>query len=564
MKTRLRLVLTTTLLLTVSGVFAQTEIPADGQPISPDDPRWDWWREARFGLFVHWGPVSLRGSEIGWSRAGERRDMPGTKGGVPVDEYDNLYRRFNPEKFNAREWVAIAKAAGMKYIVLTAKHHDGFCMFDTKTTDYNITRSPFKRDICAELAKACHENGIRLGFYFSPPDWHDTDFFTADHDRYVKRMHTQVRELLTNYGRVSVLWFDSTHGQRNAENNAATWDNAALFPMIRKLQPDILLTKRAGGWGDFNTPEQRVGGFDNKSPWETCMTLCNQWSWKPNDEMKPLKQCLQNLIFSVGGDGNFLFNVGPMPSGEIEPRQVERLKEMGTWLAKYGESIYGTRGGPYKSGTWGASTFKGNIVYLHIFKWNDEQVVLPPLGKKIIHSTVLTGGEISVVQTPETLTVHSPLAVQQEIDTVIKLELDGNAKDILPISVHVPIAGLKASASNVYQNDANYEAEKAFDDDPQTRWATDEKTKQAWLTVVFDKPRTFTQIGINEAYPRIQSFELQTKDANNEWKTFYQGTTIGTNFKTPPLASPLTAKEIRLNILDASDSPTISELKIVK
>ena len=542
--------------LAVGGnLFAQ--IPPEGQPIPPDDPRWDWWREARFGLFIHWGPNSIKGGEIGWSRAGERRDMHQTVGGIPTEEYDKLYLQFNPVKFNAQEWVSIAKAAGMRYIVLVAKHHDGFNMFDTKTTDYNIMNSPFKRDICAELAKACHENGIRLGFYFSPPDWHDADFFTANHQRYVGRMHEQIRELLTNYGRVDVLWFDSTHGINNAENNLETWDNATLFPMIHKLQPNILLTKRAGGWGDFNTPEQRVGGFDNKTPWESCITICRQWSWKPNDEMKSLKECLRTLIMCAGGDGNLLFNVGPMPDGEIEPRQVGRLKEMGQWLANHGESIYATRGGPYKPGAWGASTFKGSVVYLHIFDWHEGKLVLPPLaGKKILRATALTGGGVTVDHTPTALTVTA--SERQDVSTLIKLELDSPANDVPP--VNVPLQDRAAEATNVYQNNSEYGADKAVDGDPNTRWATDHGIKQATLTVTYDRPQTFSTVEISEAYQRVKSFELQYKDGN-EWKTFYKGAAIGDKFKTPPLATPITAQTIRLNILDATDGPSIGELK---
>ncbi|MDR2462846.1 MAG: alpha-L-fucosidase [Verrucomicrobiales bacterium] len=562
MKTHPLLTLLIALLLTVSGsVFAQTEMPAEARPIPPDDPRWDWWREARFGLFIHWGPVSLKGTEIGWSRAGERRDKHETVGGIPAEEYDNLYRKFNPVKFSAQEWVDVAKAAGMKYIVLVAKHHDGFCLFDTKTSDYNIMRGPFKLDICAELAKACRENGMRLGFYFSPPDWRDTDFFTADHDRYLKRMHEQVRELLTNYGQLDILWFDHNQGF-GENNNPKTWDAAAMFPVIRRLQPDILVTKRAGGWGDFNTPEQRVGGFDNQTPWESCITICKQWSWKADDEMKSLAECLRTLILCAGGDGNLLFNVGPMPSGEIEPRQVQRLKEMGAWLAQYGGSIYGTRGGPYKPGAWGASTFKGSVVYLHIFKWHDGKIVLPPLtGKKILRATALTGGAVTVSDDGKALTVSA--SAPADIDTLVKLELDATASDLTPLKVILPVTGLTASASNVYQNDPDCGPNQAFDDDPKTRWATDEGVKQATLTVNFDTPQTFSRVEIREEYQRVQSFELQYKAADGQWQTFYKGAGIGGNFKTS-LSAPVTAREIRLQILDATDGPSISEFKLTK
>jgi len=304
------------------------------------------WREMKFGLFIHWGPVSLKGTEIGWSRGGERRGRSGT-GSIPAEEYDNLYKQFNPVKFNADEWIQVARDAGMKYLVFTSKHHDGFSMFDSKLTDYKITNSPFKRDVVKELADACHKAGLKLGFYYSPVDWYHPDYRTENHSRYIEFLHGQIRELCTNYGRLDILWFDGLGG------SAKDWDSENLFRMIRRLQPHIIINNRAGLPADHDTPEQRIGKFQTDRPWETCMTICRQWAWKPNDQMKSLKQCIQTLVWVVGGDGNLLFNVGPMPDGRIEPRQVERLKEMGDWLKKYGHTIYGTRGGPFKNGTWG-------------------------------------------------------------------------------------------------------------------------------------------------------------------------------------------------------------------
>jgi len=229
----------------------------------------------------------------------------------------------------------------MKYLVFTTKHHDGFCMFDTKLTDYKITNSPFGRDVVKELADACHEANFRLGFYYSPPDWHHPDYRTANHPRYIEYLHGQLRELCSNYGRLDILWFDGLGGK------ATDWDAERLFKMIRTLQPHIIINNRCGLPGDFDTPEQRIGRFQTNRPWESCITIGRQWAWKPNDRLKSLKQCIDILVRCVGGDGNLLLNVGPMPTGEIEPRQVARLKEIGAWLARYGESIYGTRGGPF-------------------------------------------------------------------------------------------------------------------------------------------------------------------------------------------------------------------------
>ncbi|MHC4324137.1 MAG: alpha-L-fucosidase, partial [Planctomycetota bacterium] len=232
------------------------------------------WRDMKFGLFVHWGPVSLKGTEIGWSRGGERRGRKDkSTGSIPVEVYDNLYKQFNPVKFDAAQWVQTAKDAGMKYLVFTSKHHDGFSMFDSKVTDYKISNSPFERDVVKELAEACHKGGLKLGYYYSPVDWYHPDYRNENHPRYIKFMHAQLREICSNYGRIDIIWFDGLGG------SAKDWDSENLFEMIRRLQPNVIINNRAGLPADHDTPEQRIGKFQNDRPWETCMTICRQWAW---------------------------------------------------------------------------------------------------------------------------------------------------------------------------------------------------------------------------------------------------------------------------------------------
>ena len=385
------------------------------------------WREMKFGLFIHWGPVSLKGTEIGWSRGGERRGRKDkSTGSIPVEIYDNLYKEFNPVKFDADEWIQTAKDAGMKYLVFTSKHHDGFSMFDSQLTEYKITNSPFKRDVVKELADACHKAGLKLGYYYSPPDWYHPDYRTENHSRYIRFLHGQLREICSSYGKIDIIWFDGLGGK------AEDWDSENLFRMIRQLQPHVIINNRAGLPGDHDTPEQRIGKFQNDRPWETCMTICRQWAWKPDDRMKSLKQCIDTLVSVVGGDGNLLFNVGPMPDGRIEPRQVTRLKEMGNWLDEYGQSIYATRGGPFKPGNWGASTHKGDTVYIHVLNWQEDTLTLPPITKKIIASSIMTGGAATVRQTALAVEISVPEAYRKELDTIIVLQLDGPADGITP------------------------------------------------------------------------------------------------------------------------------------
>ena len=515
-----------------------------------------WFREAKFGLFIHWGPVSLKGTEIGWSRGGERRGRNDRHtGSIPAEVYDNLYKQFNPVEFDAKEWVGIAKNAGMKYLVFTTKHHDGFCMFDAENTEYKITNSPFKRDVVKELADACHEAGIRLGFYYSPPDWHNEWYRTDQHAKYIEYMHEHVRELCTKYGGLDIMWFDGLGG------TAEDWNSRPLFKMIRTLQPGILINNRAGLEADFGTPEQRVGGFDNTRAWESCITICRQWAWKPDDAIKSLEECLHTLITCAGGDGNLLFNVGPMPTGEIEPRQVNRLREMGDWLGKYGESIYSTRGGPFVPGEWGASTYRGNVIYVHILDPARETVILPPVSKKIVSSRALTGEAVDVKQTAKGIEIRIASSSRSGIDTIVALQLDGPASDIKPRKPFWDSLtnDRKTACSEVYLDLPEHNADKAVDGITGTRWATNSGTKQAWLEVDLGETKRFDRALIQESYDRIRSYELQVKDGS-EWKTIHKGDRIGKILQLK--FTPVTARYVRLNILDATDGPTIWEFHL--
>jgi alpha-L-fucosidase len=383
------------------------------------------WRQLKFGMFIHWGPVSLQGTEIGWSRGGERRDVGG-KGEVPVEIYDNLYKKFNPVKFDAKEWVEIAEASGMKYMVFTTRHHDGFSMFDSQFTDYKITSpdSPYRKDVVKQLSDACHAAGLTWGIYYSQPNWHHPDYMTDNHAKYQKYMAGQLKELLSSYGRTDMLFFDGLGG------DAKRFDAENLFKMIRTLQPQIIINNRCGLPADNDTPEQEIGKMQTDRPWETCMTIGDQWAWKPNDNIKSLKTCLQTLATVVCGDGNLLFNVGPMPDGQIEPRQVETLKQMGAWLKKYGESIYGTRGGPFARADWGGATYRDKTIYIHLLDSKLETLKLPPISGKIVSSRVLTGGTSTVKQTDEGIEISVPKADRQEIDTIVALQLDSSATEI--------------------------------------------------------------------------------------------------------------------------------------
>jgi alpha-L-fucosidase len=423
----------------LSFANAQDQAPGAESP-AQRAARLAWWRDGRSGMFIHWGPVSLKGTEISWSRANSNAACP-NKGEIPVAVYDNLYRQFNPTNFTATRWAGIAKAAGMRYLVLTAKHCDGFLLWHSKASDYNISASPFRRDICEELARAARQSGLRIGWYFSPMDWRDPDFRTERNRRFLGRMQAEVRELLSNYGTIDLLWFDW-------DGNEAVYDQPAMYRLVRQLQPKIIINNRLDlGKGssdrklmnadaDYYTPEQQIGQYDDRTPWETCMTLGTQWAWKPNDKIKSARECIGILARCAGGDGNLLLNVGPMPSGEIEPRQVEVLEGIGAWLRKYGQSIYGTRGGPFKPGRYGASTRKGKIIYLHLLDTTTRSIKLPPLaGVKILKCSVLTGGKAAVTQAAEGLDLAVTVGEGQPMETIVKLELDSDTSKLVAIAV---------------------------------------------------------------------------------------------------------------------------------
>lgn len=528
--------------------------PSMAQAPAATPAHMQWWRDARFGMFVHWGPVSLAGTEISWSRnPGPFGDNPS---GIPAAQYDQLYKRFNPVKFDAQAIVDLAKSTGMKYIVFTCKHHDGFCEFDSQYTDYKITspQSPYDKDIVRQLADACHKAGLHWCVYYSQPDIHHPDY-KVDQPAYDRYFHNQVHELLTEYGKVDLIWFDGLG------NSADFWDASTLFAQMRADDPDIIINDRCGLPGDYETPEQRIGQYNDQDAWETCMTIGDQWSYKPNDNYKSSMQCIQTLARCAGGDGNLLLNIGPEPDGSIDPTQADRLHAMGLWMHAHDESIYGTRGGPFKPNGAYVSTRKGDIVYLHVLNWPDAGVTLPALPRRIVDSQVLgMSGAARVTQTAESITVNVPAGERDAADTVIALKLDGSAMDIPAIEPLPKSPKATLSASNVYQNDPSYAAQKAYDDIDDTRWATDSGTRQAWLEADFAAPQRIDGVSIHEAIGnRVQKFEIEYQTSSSSlWLTAATGTTIGLHYHTT--FDPVTATSMRLNVLDADDGPTISEI----
>jgi len=547
----------------------------------------DAWRQWKFGALIQWNMSSFTEQEIGWARGGRRWGLEWTgTGGVPAEEYDNLFRKFNAEKLDAMHICKTLKDAGTTYALFCNKHHDGFCMWDTKLTDYKITspQCPAGRDLTREWTAACRACGLKHGVYFSQPDWHHPDFLRSEESqrRFIKTMHGWVRELLTDYGQVDVIFFDGLGGL------ATNWDSRDLFSMIRRLQPAIMINCRCGAYdvkgfplnrwmqpgedrtanlpmargfpGDFDTPEQTICRMQTDRPWETCMPLQNfngQWSYSSKAEMKSLREVLQTLVAVVGRDGNLMVSPPLMPDGSMVPRAEELLRDCGKWLRRYGASIYDTRGGPYYPTPFGVCTYRGDTIFVHVLRWPGERLTLPPIQRKVVSSRLLTGGTADVRQKADgAIEIAVPREHRQEIDTIVELKLDGPAAEAKPgrMALGSLAAGKAVRASNVFGNNPWFAPQNAVDDDAYTRWTTDFATKQAWLEVDLGEEKTFNCVVIKEDMDLIRRFEVQVKQSGR-WTPVVEGSTIGENFRK--IFDPVRARHVRLAILDAATAPQL-------
>ena len=450
------------MLLLIAVVPACRESNADvsggdllgGERTLSKDERMEWWRQGRFGMFIHWGLYAVPAGEWKGKRIPGIGEWIMERADIPVSEYEQLTKQFNPVRFNADEWVRIAKNAGMKYIVITSKHHDGFCLWDSKVTDYDIIdATPFKRDLLRELSKACKKQGLRLCFYHSIMDWHHPDaqspFYPNYNDRnrsnpnfarYVEDyMKPQLKELVADYGPLGVLWFDGEWIKDWTEPQGK-----ALYNYVRELQRDIIINNRVGKGrkgmeglskseeyaGDFGTPEQQIPakglpGVD----WESCMTMNDTWGYKHYDQnWKSAEDLLHKLADIASKGGNFLLNVGPTAEGLIPAPSVERLAAMGEWMKVNGESIYGTTASPLGEVPWGRCTAKPGKLYLHVFDWpTNGKLEVPGTGNEVGKAYLLADKRRARLPiTPkdeDTIVVTVPSEAPDPINTVVVFEI---------------------------------------------------------------------------------------------------------------------------------------------
>ena len=416
------------------------------------DARLDWWRDARFGLFIHWGLYSVPAGE--WKDQTGHAEWIRTTAQIPLATYDQFLERFNPTEFDASAWARAAKAAGMRYIVITTKHHDGFCLFDSKETEFDVMATPHGRDILREIADAFRAEGLRVGWYHSIMDWHHPDYLPrrgwekerstegADFERYRRYLHSQVTEILSNYGPIDVMWFDGEWER--------TWNHEhrqELYDLCRSLQPNVIVNNRVdvgrGGMagltedakycGDFGTPEQEVpaNGLPGGDG-ESCITMNRHWGYNRADQdYKSTEELIRLLIDVASKGGNLLLNVGPKADGTFPAKSSERLEGIGRWLGEYGESIYGTEASPLPETPWGRCTMKRvenrTRLYLHVFDWPSPGLVVRGLGNRSIRAFLLNDPDtaLKLGHGVGSVAIAMPKAAPHPNASVVVLEFEG-------------------------------------------------------------------------------------------------------------------------------------------
>ena len=370
-------------LAALSPVLSAAQAPSTPEADADRERRMRWWHEARFGMFIHWGLYSTLG----------RHEWAMEEEGIPVAEYEKQAGAFKPNPNAAHSWAQLARKAGMRYMVMTSKHHEGYCNFATTTTNYSAAKTGPGRDLVREYLEAARAESLRAGLYFSLMDWHHPDGARCRTDeearrRFVGYVHAQVRELCTNYGKLDVLWYDV-----NWPLTPEGWESAEMNRMVRQLQPDIILNNRSGIPEDFDTPEQEIHASRNRN-WEVCMTMNDSWGYhRADDNWKSPKTIIRNLITCARDGGNYLLNIGPLPDGSIPPESVRILTEVGQWMDRNGSTVLATDLCQPRSSELATFTRKGNTLYAHVFYWPGETVSIGGLQTKVLSAKLYASGK---------------------------------------------------------------------------------------------------------------------------------------------------------------------------
>lgn len=415
-----------------------------------------WFRDAKYGMFIHFGLSTRKNMELSWGMCKTRKAPDTGEGPIADAEWQSWPQHFKFEKFDAQKWVRTAKESGFKYVVLIAKHHDGFHLWDTAHSDFKVTNTPFGRDLVKEVVDACHQAKMPIGIYYSQRDWYHPDYMPVDpqkvtrnefwwklkpgfnspmgdrHQKYLEYQEKAVRELCTKYGKIDIFWWDAAWwgGMFTAE----MWDGERINRLVRKLQPGIVINNRCSIPGDFDTPEQELGVFQNWRAWESCISLTPTWSYS-GGKPKSRSEIIRMIVNNACGDGNVLLSWGPQWNGSFAKGEEARLLDVGKWMKENGQAVYDTRGGPWKPANWGGSVYQGNKVYLHVLHLDGETLKLPQLPNcRVLSAQLLQGKKIAFKQEKGTIVLTIPKSLRSMSDTIVELKMNQPMEGVQAIS----------------------------------------------------------------------------------------------------------------------------------
>jgi len=548
-------------LITACSTTSKNE-NASGESMDETE-RMAWWREAKFGLFIHWGVYAVPAGKYGENTNHGEWIMHQAR--IPSAEYKEYASRFNPTKYDPAAWVTVAKEAGMRYIVITSKHHDGFALYPSDVTDWDVAdATPYGKDLLGPLVEEAKQSGLKMGFYYSQAqDWNHPggakarfkegdgwdEAHKGDFDEYLKNIALpQAKEILSRYP-LDIMWWDTP-----------TWMNEERtrpFVDAIKIRPEIITNNRLGIDGDTKTPEQFVPVTGHEGDWETCMTMNRHWGYNAYDtDWKSSEELIHKLIEICSKGGNFLLNVGPTAEGEFPEPCIERLQDMGVWLKVNGESIYGTTAGPFHYLSWGAATRKGDLLYLHVTDWPENGKLNVPMSSNAVSAALLVNPEepLHISKEAERIVIDLPLEAPDPVATVVILKVDGDPEAM-------PLASQGKTISTSSEN-PRHVALNVLDGSGHEIWESADSTGESYLEIDMKDPTLIHATGLDEPdrWPRYrQSIRLEVETGNG-WEEIFSEITRGHGLVKK--FDPVEARRVRLYVERAEGPPAIAEWQL--